>query len=1061
MVEDKGPMIILVCWIFTGFSLLFVGARLFVRSAVHRQFFSDDYLIILSMICALISNVFVTLSVSHGNGKHFDVLDLDQKQNTIKWMMAAYVPGIETLGLPKLAVIALLTRLLAPGTFHFWLLWAMGVIVCLSLTAMVLALILQCTPVEALWTFSLGHDCLNPDILVGLAFWASTSSAFLDFYLAVYPAIVLWGLQMPLKKKLVLSGVLGVGFVSGCVGIVKATGVPTLRSMDVSYDLSDPLYWTSIEGNLIIIAACIPILQPLVEMARGRKLWTSKKSSGSGGRPYQEFSKPSANRPDDMELQSRPKKKYDEHGFTVRDGNGSEESIVKRDLESNSETSGRRSGSYHSPNGGIMKTNAVTVTYDAGSEGPTSSAKRWAAPLRQLHPDPNSTAASPAAKVDIIAVHGLNPRGKSDPDHAWDTWRTPSGPNGRLWLRDDLPQHFPESRIFLYQYNATAQALINAHNNRKYTRIKDATTGLAFFATPHNGSDHALVSLGSTAATIASTLGFQKGDDVIETLKSGSIFSDIMQNHWRQQLLQYDIVSFWGALDDYVPRESARFGLPGDHENIVKLDADHRGVCKFGPSEEDQDNFELVLGNVQDLYEGALTRDMCAQDFSPEQIRQKNEWLRKLNTCQYLDCKNRNPQRARGTCEWFTNHPRFKNWQQTKLASLLWVSADPGCGKSVLSRYLADEILPSTATRTTCYFFFKDDFENQRHSTTALCCILRQIFIQNPAAFSTQILERFEQDGEKMLRSFHGLWGMLISVATSHRGGEIVCIFDALDECEASGQRLLIEAVNKFYSGAAARTSALKFLLTSRAYGNIQRGFWDLEHNLPTIHLKGENDEERAMISDEINIVIRSKIARIPRLGQKERTVLGEELTRVPNRGFMPLHFASDFGLTIVVQQLLYAGADASARDDRGCTPLHYASRDDHVAVYGHDGIVQQLLDAGADVSAKEDDGSTPLHYASRHGHEAVVQQLLDAGADEDDGSTPLHYASQDGYETVVQQLLDAGADVSAKEAYDGRTPLHYASRHGHDGIVKQLLNTSADGSVKDDLGLAWQNSSG
>jgi triacylglycerol esterase/lipase EstA (alpha/beta hydrolase family) len=93
------------------------------------------------------------------------------------------------------------------------------------------------------------------------------------------------------------------------------------------------------------------------------------------------------------------------------------------------------------------------------------------------------------------------------------------------------------------------QALINAHNNPKYTPIKTATSGLAFFATPHNGGDWKLVSLGALASTIARKSGFQKGDDIIEVLKSGSIFSDIMQEHWRHQLLEYDIVSFWGALD--------------------------------------------------------------------------------------------------------------------------------------------------------------------------------------------------------------------------------------------------------------------------------------------------------------------------------------------------------------------------------------------------------------------------------------------------------------------------------------------------------------------------------
>lgn len=51
--------------------------------------------------------------------------------------------------------------------------------------------------------------------------------------------------------------------------------------------------------------------------------------------------------------------------------------------------------------------------------------------------------------------------------------------------------------------------------------------------------------------------------------------------------------------------------MPGDHENVVKINADHSGVCKFGPSLEDQDNFKLVRSNIKDLYMNALkTREL-------------------------------------------------------------------------------------------------------------------------------------------------------------------------------------------------------------------------------------------------------------------------------------------------------------------------------------------------------------------------------------------------------------------------------------------------------------------
>jgi hypothetical protein len=39
---------------------------------------------------------------------------------------------------------------------------------------------------------------------------------------------------------------------------------------------------------------------------------------------------------------------------------------------------------------------------------------------------------------------------------------------------------------------------------------------------------------------------------------------------------------------------------------VVALEADHSGVCKFGDNETGQDNFDRVLGNIQDLVENAL-----------------------------------------------------------------------------------------------------------------------------------------------------------------------------------------------------------------------------------------------------------------------------------------------------------------------------------------------------------------------------------------------------------------------------------------------------------------------
>ncbi|KAJ5778645.1 hypothetical protein N7520_001891 [Penicillium odoratum] len=84
------------------------------------------------------------------------------------------------------------------------------------------------------------------------------------------------------------------------------------------------------------------------------------------------------------------------------------------------------------------------------------------------------------------------------------------------------------------------------------------------------------------------------------------------------------------------------------------------------------------------------------------------------HTCPYQERKDRNNKHVPETCEWFTQHERFKNWDQSHESCLLWVSADPGCGKSVLAKYLVDEFLPRPRKRTVCYFFFKDDIQTRK-----------------------------------------------------------------------------------------------------------------------------------------------------------------------------------------------------------------------------------------------------------------------------------------------------------------------------------------------------------
>jgi hypothetical protein len=143
-----------------------------------------------------------------------------------------------------------------------------------------------------------------------------------------------------------------------------------------------------------------------------------------------------------------------------------------------------------------------------------------------------------------------------------------------------------------------------------------------------------------------------------------------------------------------------------------------------------------------------------------DKAKLRSKFLRRLPAFSYEDQKNRNPKRAADTCEWFTTHHLFRNWQD-QASALLWVSADPGCGKSVLARYLIDDIVSSNASRTTCYFFFKDDFDDQKALEGALGCLLRQLFDQDPDLLSEELLGIFERKGNQVFSSVRELWTLL------------------------------------------------------------------------------------------------------------------------------------------------------------------------------------------------------------------------------------------------------------------------------------------------------------
>ena len=226
----------------------------------------------------------------------------------------------------------------------------------------------------------------------------------------------------------------------------------------------------------------------------------------------------------------------------------------------------------------------------------------------------------------------------------------------------------------------------------------------------------------------------------------------------------------------------------------------------------------------------------------------------------YLNFKERVPPRVQGTCDWVLNHHCYQQWLREDHSCILWISADPGCGKSVLSKFLIDESL-ATEAENVLYFFFKEGDPRQETAERALCAILHQLY-----ATQKQLLldakTTFDNSSEVCLpNDLHRLWQLFLNAVSDDSTGSTICIIDALDECEADSINELIKRILKFFQQnieSTRTTHSIKFLVTSRPYHDLEMAFSPLVGKRPMIRLAGEKQSES--IRHEIDLVIEDKV---------------------------------------------------------------------------------------------------------------------------------------------------------------------------------------------------------
>lgn len=126
-----------------------------------------------------------------------------------------------------------------------------------------------------------------------------------------------------------------------------------------------------------------------------------------------------------------------------------------------------------------------------------------------------------------------------------------------------------------------------------------------------------------------------------------------------------------------------------------------------------------------------------------------------------------------------------------------------------------------------------------------------------------------------------------------------------------------------------------------------------------------------ALVSNGASINAKDKFGLTP-LHYAAGIVAGIDGPKLTDDGWNGTDGATTFFCEIVTARLLAKGADAKIRDNKGRTPLFYASSPE---------IAKALLAKGADINAKDKAGHTPLYYVNAEYSPELARFLRQHGA--------------------------------------------------------------------------------
>ena len=359
------------------------------------------------------------------------------------------------------------------------------------------------------------------------------------------------------------------------------------------------------------------------------------------------------------------------------------------------------------------------------------------------------------------------------------------------------------------------KACLLGQNDEHYKALVRSVSAIVFLSTPHRGSNLAEI------LNRILVVSFQSARNFIKDINRSSMALEEINEQFRHIAPRLSIWSFYETLPTRIgpkkmmvlEKDSAVLGYP--KEISRPLYADHHGVCKYSsPEDANYVSVRNALGNLAEeiVRKVGVSADQTMAEFQTLQGLFSSFFEHDDDLIKY------NRLWIEGTCEWIMHENGMSDWISTPGGChLIWFSAAPASGKSVLSAYVVTALQQRSLSPQ--YFFFNFGDQHKRSVAYLLRSIACQIAKEN-RAFRRGLLDLSKQglrvDKADASLIWHKVYENLLFKMEHRR--PFFWVIDALDECDSP--KVLLDLIRTCSSSSVP----LRIFIASRQTESIQMG---------------------------------------------------------------------------------------------------------------------------------------------------------------------------------------------------------------------------------------------